>query len=111
MMTIETNQRKFTCALLLSLLALGLESRTFAAELPAVSDRLPVPVPHFPDMAHAVVWRNWQLVESTRLAAVLGTTAEKVADLAESMGLPREVNVPREMRERGYITLVRRNWH
>ena len=45
------------------------------------------------------------------LAAVLGTTADKVTDLAESMGLPREVSVPSEMRERGYITLVRRNWH
>jgi len=82
-----------------------------ADELPAVSDRLPVTVPHFPDALHAVVWRNWQLVEPERLAAVLGTTADKVAEVATSMGLPREVRVPREMRERGYITLVRRNWH
>lgn len=110
-MTVAKNQCQFTYALLLSLLALGLQSMTLAADLPAVSDRLPVPIPHYPDTTHAVVWRNWQLVEPTRLAAVLGTTADKVADLAESMGLPREVNVPREMRERGYITLVRRNWH
>lgn len=82
-----------------------------AIELPAVSDRPPVEVPHFPDSLHAVVWRNWQLVEPQRLAAVLGTTTEKVIELAVSMGLPRIVNPPPEMRERGYITLVRRNWH
>jgi hypothetical protein len=27
------------------------------------------------------------------------------------MGLPRDVSVPPQMHERGYITLVRRNWH
>jgi hypothetical protein len=103
---------RFNRTFLLSLaLALSLRSLTLSDELPAVSDRPPVPTPHFPDAAHAVVWRNWQLVAPARIAAVLGTTADKVTDLAESMGLPREVSVPREMRERGYITLVRRNWH
>jgi hypothetical protein len=80
-------------------------------ELPAVSERPPVPTPHFPDAAHAFVWRNWQLVEPVRLAAVLGTTAKNVTDLAESMGLPRDVSIPRQIRLRGYITIVRRNWH
>lgn len=82
-----------------------------ADELPADSDRLPVATPHFPDSVHAFVWRNWELVEPARLAAVLGTTTDNVTELAVSMGLPRRVGVPREMRERGYITLVRRNWH
>ena len=82
-----------------------------ADELPAASDRLPVAASHFPDAVHAFVWRNWQLVEPERLAAVLGTTADNVTELAVSMGLPRKVSVPREMLERGYITLVRRNWH
>lgn len=81
------------------------------AELPPVSDRQPVPVPHFPDAVHAVVWRNWQLVEPARLAKVLGTTTERVQDLAVSMGLPRYTVVPTQMIERGYMTLVRRNWH
>ncbi len=80
-------------------------------ELLAVSDRAPVPVPHFPHATHAVVWRNWQLVEPERLAVVLGASADKVTELAVSMGLPRKVSVPREMQQRGYITIVRRNWH
>ena len=82
-----------------------------ADDLPAVSERPPIPAPHFPDALHAFVWRNWQLVEPERLAAVLGTTADKITEMATSMGLPREAKVPREMRERGYITLIRRNWH
>jgi hypothetical protein len=98
---------------LLLRIALSLTSCSFAAaaELPAVSDRPPIAVPHFPDAAHAVVWRNWQLVEPAQLAAVLGTSADKVTELAVSMGLPRKVDVPTGMRERGYITLLRRNWH
>ncbi len=93
--------------------ALALNSRclVLADKLPNVSVRPPVPAGHFPDTAHAVVWRNWQLVEPDRLAVVLGTSTDKVIELAESMGLPPTVRVPREMRERGYITLVRRNWH
>ena len=43
--------------------------------------------PHFPDRQHAFVWRNWELVEPARLAAVLGTSEENVTALAASMGL------------------------
>ncbi len=31
--------------------------------------------------------------------------------MAESMGLPPDATVPAEMKQRGYITLIRRNWH
>ena len=66
--------------------------------------------PHFPDRQHAFVWRNWSLVESPRLAEVLGTSEESVAALAASMGLKPEPVLP-HWRTRGYITLIRRNWH
>ncbi|MEW4562282.1 hypothetical protein AB1K70_07135 [Bremerella sp. JC770] len=82
-----------------------------ASELPAVSDKAPVPVDHFPDRLHAVVWRNWGLVPVARLADVLQTSPENLTALATSMGLPPSVDVPPEMSTRGYITLVRRNWH
>ncbi|MHB8903351.1 MAG: hypothetical protein ACYC6Y_31700, partial [Thermoguttaceae bacterium] len=45
------------------------------------------------------------------LAKVLGASAEEIAAMAESMGLPRGVSIPPEMRTRGYVTLIRRNWH
>ena len=65
---------------------------------------------HFPTRQHALVWRNWGLVEPAVLAKVLGTSEGNVVALAASMGLrPRPVRP--EWRTRGYITLVRRNWH
>jgi len=84
---------------------------TVAGPLPPVADRTPVPASHFPDALHAVVWRNWGLVEPDRLGEVLGATADQIAELATSMGLPAEAPVPAEMSSRGYITLIRRNWH
>ena len=51
------------------------------------------------------------LVETERLAQVLETTPDRVTSLAESMGLPPNVPVAPQMLERGYITLIRRNWH
>jgi hypothetical protein len=66
---------------------------------------------HFPDRQHAFVWRNWNLVEPGRLAKVLGTSEANVAALAASMGLPPAEPVPAHWRTRGYITVIRRNWH
>jgi hypothetical protein len=57
------------------------------------------------------VWRNWNVVEPAKLAAILRTSVENVHALAESLGLPSAAAVPPEMKTRGYITLVRRNWH
>lgn len=79
--------------------------------LPVGSQPPPVALPHFPDRLHAVVWRNWQLVEPALLARVLGTSEAKVRVLAAAMGLPPAGKVQPEWRRRGYITLVRRNWH
>ena len=67
--------------------------------------------PHFPDRLHTFVFRNWGLVEADRLARVLGTTPANVQSVAASMGLPKLPKVPPEMLTRGYITLIRRNWH
>ena len=66
---------------------------------------------HFPDRIHEFVWRNWSVVEPAKLARILGATVQDISALAGSMGLPAEVTIPPEMRERGYITLIRRNWH
>jgi hypothetical protein len=66
---------------------------------------------HFPDRLHAFVWRNWNAVEPAKLATILGTSGDNVRALAASMGLPPAAAVPPEMKTRGYITLIRRNWH
>jgi hypothetical protein len=66
---------------------------------------------HFPDRVHEFVWRNWNAVEPAKLAKMLGASVPEVTVMAESMGLPPEPVVPPEQRERGYISLIRRNWH
>ena len=41
----------------------------------------------------------------------LETTPDKVTAIATSMGLPPQGEIPEILRERAYITIVRRNWH
>lgn len=66
---------------------------------------------HFPDRTHEFVWRNWNAVAPAKLAKILGTSESNVTKLAASMGLPPARAIPPEMLSRGYITLIRRNWH
>ena len=70
-----------------------------------------VAIDHFPDRLHAFVWRNWHAVPTDRLAEVLGTTADNVAAVAAAMGLPPARPFDDADVERGYITVIRRNWH
>jgi hypothetical protein len=71
----------------------------------------PVPVPHFPDALHAVVWRNWDVVDAQHLAKVLGGTPQQIAAIAASMGLPAQRRIESAELRRNYMTLLRRNWH
>ncbi len=71
----------------------------------------PIVSGHFPDRTHAFIWRNWNAVEPSKLAKILGTSLDNVKALAASMGLPPAATIPPEMKTRGYITLIRHNWH
>lgn len=66
---------------------------------------------YFPDRVHEFVFRNWTAVAPGKLAQVLGCTVKEVQSLAESMGLSPAVTVPREMADRSYTTIIKRNWH
>ena len=66
---------------------------------------------HFPDRVHEFVWRNWNVVEPARLAKVVGASVQDIAAMAESMGLPPAGDDSEREKTRGYITLIRRNWH
>lgn len=107
-MTAETARCVVVC-LTVALLPAG----TAAAEtrLPVGTHPAPVEFSHFPHRLHAVVWRNWGLVEPVRLAETLGASVEQISAVAESMGLDPAPAVSSEFRQRGYITLLRRNWH
>ncbi len=82
-----------------------------AESLPPADPRPAVACPHFPDRVHAFVWRNWEMASLERMAEVLDTTPEKVREVGVSMGLPPHRTPPAEYQQRGYITIIRRNWH
>src|SRR5581483_10613505 len=85
----------------------------FAKDRPLSDTEGPPPIvsEYFPDRVHEFVFRNWTAVEPAKLAEVLGCSIEQVMSLAESMGLSRVATVPREITERGYTTIIKRNWH
>ncbi len=60
---------------------------------------------------HAFIWRNWESVPLGRIAKVLNTTTENVLKAGSSMGLPPHLEPGPEFGERGYISLIRRNWN
>jgi hypothetical protein len=66
---------------------------------------------HFPSRLHAFVWRNWELVSAERMARVVGTTAHNILEIGLSMGLPANARLVGEFDTRGYVTIIRRNWH
>lgn len=57
-----------------------------------------------------LVFRNWSMVEKERIARVLETSVENVEKLAEDMGLLPQSDVSL-WESRGYITIIRANWH
>ena len=73
-------------------------------ETPALE---PVNETHFPDRLHLFVWRNWELVNTERLAQVLGTTPDKVLEIGAAMGLPKMPRLSRDQLRRLYITVIR----
>jgi len=106
------SQITISALLLAGLVILGPALRPCAASpLPAGPAPKALDFPHFPDRLHAFIWRNWGVVEPARLAKVLDTSVENVAEVARSMGLPAAAPVPPEQQARLYVTILRRNWH
>jgi len=98
------------CALIISLACCGSASADISV-LPLGANAPALSSAHFPDRVHEFVWRNWNAVPPAKIAAILDTGEGEVTEMAVSMGLPAEADVPPAMRERGYVTLIRRNWH
>lgn len=66
---------------------------------------------HFPTPTQCMIYRNWELVEPERIARVLGVTTARVNELAAQMGLPVPAVVHGDFLHKGYVTLIRANWH
>ena len=81
------------------------------AALPEGSAPEALALAHFPDRAHAFVWRNWELVPAARMAETIGATQEEIVAMGHSMGLMGPSAIADSQWRRSYITIIRRNWH
>lgn len=81
------------------------------SDLPVGVHPVPLDLSHFSAEYQAVIWRNWELAPVRRLADVLKTTAPKILQAAQAMGLPIPPHVDSRWLQRGYITIIRNNWH
>ena len=79
--------------------------------LPPIVDSGVLPLSHFPTRMQCFVFRNWGLLEPSVLSRVLGCDTETVRALAVEMGLPAEPEVDPAWLTKGYITVIRANWH
>lgn len=102
---------RYAFAFVLLTATLSLDLARAQSELPVGGHPPAIVFEHFPDTLHAVIWRNWGLVAPATIAQVVGGSTEDVVTIAASMGLPESPHIESEMRRRGYITLIRRNWH
>ncbi len=79
--------------------------------LPIVSDIEAITYDYFPTAWQAVVWRNWGYVPVERIAEALGTCPENIRAAAKELGLNPEEPVNEAWKKRGFLTLIRDNWH
>jgi len=81
-------------------------------DLPVGNAPVALDFPHLPTRLQAFVWRNWGLIPVSKLAAVLGASIQQIIELAKDMGLPDMTDADFQLwHERGYLTVIRRNWH
>ena len=66
--------------------------------------------PHFPTFHQLAVWRNINLVPVQRIADTLETSAENIIRCANEMGLEVDESLTGLFLERGFQTIIRRNW-
>ena len=78
-------------------------------QLPPVQDKM-LPVSHFPAAYQAVIFRNAGMVPPERIAKVIGTDTDTVIREAAKLGLDSMEASPAWL-EKGYITIIRANWH
>ncbi|MFA6817248.1 MAG: hypothetical protein WCS73_13255 [Lentisphaeria bacterium] len=66
---------------------------------------------YFPVSYQAIIWRNWGLVPVQNIAAVLQAKETQIMAAAALLGLPNKDYNYARMRERAYVTILRKNWH
>jgi hypothetical protein len=82
-----------------------------AALEPFLPTKEPLRFEHFPTTMQLFIWRNWGMIPANRLADILECSVQTVRELAVELGLPSYLAVPPEWMKRGYMTILRANWH
>ena len=65
----------------------------------------------FPSLWQCFIYRNWEMLSPARLALVLNSDEETVCRAAAEMGLSPNTADEALWLKRGYVTLIRANWH
>jgi len=71
----------------------------------------PIAEPHFPSRLYLFIWRNWEIANLDRIAAVIGAAPEQVLEAGADLGLPAKPKLTEDQLRRIYITVIRQNWH
>ncbi len=74
-------------------------------------DMKPLAYEWFPTLWQCFIYRNWEMATPERIAKVLGCDKEVVLSAALEMGLPESTANEELWLTRGYVTLIRANWH
>lgn len=72
--------------------------------------QLPVPMPYFPTVQQAFIFRAFEFVPPQRIATILKTSTEHVLQAAAQMGLTQPCDSDLWLKK-GYITIIRSLWH
>ncbi len=108
-----TRTMQMTLASCAMAMILAMPCKACKTPLPGADGKHPaVTYAPFPDALSAFVWRNWPVVPAERLADAIGASVADLEAVARDMGLPvPQPAVSPLWRRKGYITVVRRNWH
>lgn len=79
--------------------------------LPETSNKPAIFYDYFPTRWQAVLFRNWNRIPLARMAKVLETTEEILLEEARRLRLPAAQEVSSRWDERGFLTIIRENWH
>ena len=77
------------------------------------SEYTPLKIEYFPTLFQCFIYRNHKMITAERTARVLAASVEEILRHAEMLGLDGFATEQEEAKwlKRGYITLIRANWH
>ena len=69
-----------------------------------------LPENNFPTAWQTVIFRNYGIVNSGRIAKILGCDEKTVDEEAFRLGLEKDESTVKAWEEKGYLTIIRNNW-